>query len=84
MAWLCTLCQRYIAGCYGNVLRHVKCHQYDENFQLKCGINSCQETYTTYESFRSHVYHKHREVLHLLLLFNFAVKTSQTEEYTQI
>ena len=64
MAWLCTLCQRYIAGCYGNVLQHVKCHQYDENFQLKCGINSCQETYTIYESFRSHVYRKHREVLH--------------------
>ena len=41
----------------------MRTHRNDPNLSLICGINSCPEEYTVYESFRSHVYRKHREVL---------------------
>lgn len=41
----------------------MRTHRYETNLSFKCGINSCPE-YTVYESFRSHVYRKHREVLY--------------------
>ena len=42
----------------------MRIHKFDPNLSLKCGINSCPEEYTVYESFRSHVYRKHRELLY--------------------
>ena len=42
----------------------MRSHRLDPNLSLKCGINSYTEEYTIYESFRSHVYRKHRDVLY--------------------
>ena len=41
----------------------MKTHRFDPNLSIKCGINSCSERYKNYESFRSHVYRKHKEVI---------------------
>ena len=41
----------------------MKTHRFDPNLFIKCGINSCPERYTNYESFRSHVYRKHKEMV---------------------
>lgn len=38
-------------------------HRFDSHLFIRCGINSCTEQYRKFESFRSHVYRKHREVL---------------------
>ena len=38
-------------------------HHFDAGLSIRCGINSCTEQYKNCESFRSHVYRKHREVL---------------------
>ena len=38
-------------------------HRYDPGLSIRCGINSCTETYKKFESFRSHVNRKHREAL---------------------
>ena len=38
-------------------------HRFDAGLSIRCGINSCTEQYKNFESFRSHVYRKHREVL---------------------
>ena len=39
-------------------------HRYDPNLHIRCGIQGCPQTYKKFESFRSHVYRKHRESLH--------------------
>ena len=38
-------------------------HRFDPVLSILCGINSCTEKYKNFESFRSHVYRKHREAL---------------------
>ncbi len=36
-------------------------HRFDAGLFIRCGINSCLEEYKNFESFRSHMYRKHRE-----------------------
>ncbi len=48
---------------FSTVLRHMGNHRYDPGLSIRCGINSCTETYKNFESFRSHVNRKHREAL---------------------
>ena len=46
-------------------MRHIgEIHRYDPALVIRCGIDHCPQTYKNYESFRSHIYCKHREVLH--------------------
>ena len=61
----------------------MKTHRFDPNLSIKCGVNSCTEKYTNYESFRSHVYRKHKE----LVYHTDATDTSEsrgTEDSTEI
>lgn len=37
-------------------------HNHELNFNIICGLNSCKSSFTVYESFRCHVYHKHRKL----------------------
>ena len=62
--YVCTVCKSFSRWSYKPVLFHMRSHRLDPNLSLKCGINSCTEKYTVYESFRSHVYRKHRDVLY--------------------
>ena len=62
--YICSVCKSYTRSNYKSVLGHMRIHKFDPNLSLKCGINSCPEEYTVYESFRSHVYRKHRELLY--------------------
>ena len=61
--YMCTICNHFAGNSFAATLRHMSAHRYDAGLTIKCGINSCPETYTVYESFRSHVYRKHREAL---------------------
>ena len=64
--YLCTICDRFRGRSFAAVFRHIGAnHRYDPGLSIRCGIQSCPETYTKFESFRSHLYRKHRDVLHL-------------------
>ena len=60
----CSICNRFAAASFLPVLRHIgQVHQYEANFQVKCGLDSCPCLYRTYNSFKSHVYRKHRSAM---------------------
>lgn len=62
--FICSICNLFGGKTYATVLRHIgEIHRYDANLNIRCGINYCPQTYNNYESFRSHVYRKHRDVL---------------------
>ena len=64
--YVCTICDQFRGTSFAAVLRHIgTSHRYDPGLSIRCGIDLCPETYTKFESFRSHVYRKHRDVLHL-------------------
>ena len=64
--YVCTICNQFRGRIFAAVLRHISTsHRYDPGLSIRCGIRSCPETYANFESFRSHVYRKHRDVLHL-------------------
>lgn len=71
---VCPLCGQFARRTYQGVLRHIgEVHRFSPDFFISCGLPcspldgsavvKCPATYTKYESFRSHVYKKHREVL---------------------
>ena len=60
----CSICPEFAAIKYSQVLYHINLiHGSKPNFRVTCGLDSCPATYSNYESFRSHVYRKHRNVL---------------------
>ena len=61
--YVCTICNLFAGKSFSTVLRHMGTHRYDPGLHIRCGINSCTEHYKNFESFRSHVYRKHREAL---------------------
>ena len=64
----CALCTNFAASSYLPVLRHIgSTHRIGPTQTIHCGIDGCPATYSTskFESFRSHVYRKHRDVLYL-------------------
>ncbi len=38
-------------------------HNHEPNFSITCGLNNCKSSFTVYESFRRHVYRKHRKLV---------------------
>lgn len=64
--YVCSLCNRFRGSNFAYILRHIgNTHRFDPGFSIACGLKSCPATYTNYESFRSHVYRKHRDELFL-------------------
>lgn len=65
--FVCPLCNNFGGNSYSAVLRHIgEIHRHDPSLHIECGIEQCPQTYKNFESFRSHVYRKHRDVLHLV------------------
>ena len=61
--FVCSICDAFAAPSYSSVLRHLASHQYDPGLHIVCGIDGCPLTYRNFQSFRSHIYRKHRAVL---------------------
>ena len=64
--FVCTICGTFASRSYGPVLRHIGVvYRVGPSCSIRCGIDGCPATYNSekYESFRSHVYRKHRTVL---------------------
>ena len=60
----CSVCNYFGDQSFAAVLRHMgEIHRYDPNLRIRCGIDCCPQSYTNFNSFRSHVYRKHRDVL---------------------
>ena len=62
--FVCTLCSHFAGRGFSDVLCHIgTTHRYDPGLSIRCGIRACPKVYTNFESFRSHVYRKHRDEL---------------------
>lgn len=67
--YVCPICGQFARRTYQGILRHIgEVHRFSPDFHITCGLGctsgeKCPATYTKYESFRSHVYKKHREEL---------------------
>ena len=59
--FLCTICNNFVRSSFKAVFRHMSQHRCDPGLSIVCGIDSCTEVYTKYDSYRTHVYRKHRE-----------------------
>ena len=65
---LCSICNSFAAATFSSVLRHIGDVHKRQNgpsplVAVWCGIDGCLGRTKNYESFRSHVYKKHRHVL---------------------
>lgn len=64
--FVCSVCNLFGGNTFNTVLRHIgEYHRHDPGLTIRCGIDRCPQRYTNYESFRSHVYRKHRSTLHI-------------------
>lgn len=62
--FVCPVCNSFARKYYGGILRHIGAvHRFDPNFR-GLGTPKCPSTYTKFESFRSHIYKKHRNQLY--------------------
>lgn len=67
--FICQICNLFGGSTFSAVLRHMgEIHRYDLGLIIRCGIYQCPQTYSNYESFRSHVYRKHRKYFIVNLL----------------
>ena len=79
--FVCSICNYFGGQSFSSVLRHIgEVHRFDPGLVIRCGIDRCPETYKNFESFRSHVYRKHRDVIHPVSMpTSDHVETSQME-----
>lgn len=62
---MCTICNLFGGNNFAAVLRHIgTIHRYDPGLVIRCGIDRCPQTYSKFESYRSHIYRKHKYLLH--------------------
>lgn len=62
---LCSLCNNFRGHTLSSVVRHIgEIHRYDPNLHIQCGVEQCLQTYNNFESYRSQVNRKHKNVLH--------------------
>ena len=60
--YVCSVCQNFAASSFDSVLRHIgSIHSCEPNLHLTCGIEGCPRTYTSYRSYRKHLFKKHQE-----------------------
>lgn len=78
--YVCSICNLFKGNDFSAVLRHIgEIHRYDPSLVIRCGIDRCPQTYMNFESFRSHIYRKHRDVLHCNSSHASSVETFPTE-----
>ena len=60
----CPFCETFAAPHLKGVIRHIGLvHSHEANFRITCGIDGCTRTYRIFDSYRKHVYVKHRAAL---------------------
>ena len=60
---ICIIFNTFSGSSFRVVFRHMSKHRSDPQLCIVCGIGSCNEMYKNYDSYRTHVYRKHREYL---------------------
>ena len=61
--YACCICRKFSRASFRPVFRHIGQHRFDPNLIIACNLNSCTDVYKNVDSFRKHVYRKHREIL---------------------
>ena len=81
----CPICNLFGGNSFASVLRHIgEVHRFDPGLTIRCGIERCPQTYSNYESFRSHVYRKHRHVLHSTLSTTDASRSESSIDISNV
>ena len=63
--FVCPVCSKFEGSHLGHLLSHIGVkHSSDLQFFITCGLDNCPQTYSDFGSFRSHVYRKHRNLMH--------------------
>ena len=61
--YACCICKTFKRTSFRPVFRHMRQHRFDPNLTICCTLSTCTEVYTNLDSFRKHVYRKHRDIL---------------------
>ena len=64
--YCCNICTSFASQSFSAVVRHIgNSHGTDPRLSIMCPVRGCprKEPYGNYESFRSHVYRKHKSIL---------------------
>ena len=61
----CPLCESFASTSMKGIVRHIGLvHSHELDFRVTCGVSGCLRTYYKFNSFKKHMYVKHRDSLH--------------------
>ena len=63
--FVCNICHHFTRSSFKAVLRHMSDHRCEPSVRFVCSIGSCKEVYQNFDSYRKHIYRKHRNLLEL-------------------
>jgi len=61
--FLCQICHKYARRTLSEILRHIRDMHKHFTGKVRCGVNNCPSTVTSYESLRQHLYKQHKDIL---------------------
>ena len=61
--YVCSVCHMFARKSFKAVLRHMSDHRCEPGINFVCGIDSCRQVYENFDSYRRHMYRKHRDHL---------------------
>ena len=59
----CQICKQYARVSLKEIIRHIRDTHRHFSTPVRCGVEGCPSTATSYESLRQHTYKKHRNEL---------------------
>ena len=63
--YLCPKCRLFEAKSFLKVINHLRLHESEPGFSVKCGVQGCGRSYKRVESLKKHIYRQHRDLLDL-------------------
>ena len=61
--YLCQICKQYARVSLKEIIRHIRDMHRHFSTPVRCGVEGCPSTATSYDSLRQHMYKKHRSKL---------------------
>ena len=59
----CCICQKYARRTLAEIMRHIRDVHPHFDGTVRCGVEGCPSTASSYESLRQHMYNKHKHIL---------------------
>ena len=61
--YVCSVCHMFARKSFKAVFGHMSDHRCEPGINFVCGIDSCRQVYENFDSYRCHMYRKHRDHL---------------------